>query len=443
MIPIYYKNKVGKNMKNIIIVGGGAGGLELATELGNKLGKSKKANIILVDKNPSHLWKPLLHEIATGALDDNIDDVNYIAQGKRNHFTFRQGALTNIHREAKSIVISEVKDSEGEVIFPERQLSYDILVMAIGSQCNDFGTPGVKDNCIFLDDHIQAKHFRQNILNRLWRFSSGIEVPNSGTIDIAIVGAGATGVELASELFGMTEKLSDYGFDKISPKMLNVTLIEAADRILPALPETLSASIHKKLESYGVKVLTKTMITKADTDGFYPKDSDPIKADIMVWSAGVKAPDFLKDIAGLENSRSNQLVVKSSLQTTRDESIFAIGDCASSPKPEGGFTPPTAQAAHQMAKICAHNIMAYLTQSSMKEFIYKDKGTIISLAHTAQGVVTTTGKSTMILKGVPAYMVYRMLYRMHQAALYGICKTGCLIMANRIMRWVRPKLKMD
>lgn len=430
-------------MKNIIIVGGGAGGLELATELGNKLGKSKKANITLVDKNPSHLWKPLLHEIATGALDDNMDDVNYIAQGKRNHFAFRQGALVNINREEKFIVVADVKNSNGEVIFPESKLSYDILVMAIGSQCNDFGTPGVKDNCIFLDDHIQAKQFRQTILNRLLRFSSGIDEPISGTIDIAIVGGGATGVELASELFSMTEKLSDYGFDKITPKMLNVSLIEAADRILPVLPEELSTSIHQKLESYGVKVLTKTMITKADADGFYPKDGEPIKANIMVWAAGVKAPDFLKDIADLENSRSNQLVVTSSLQTTRDECIFAIGDCASSPKPEGGFTPPTAQAAHQMAKICAHNIMAYLNQAPMKAFKYKDKGTIISLAHTAQGVVSTIGNSTMIIKGAPAYMIYRMLYRMHQAALYGICKTVRLTMANRIMRRIRPTLKMD
>ncbi|WP_392566529.1 NAD(P)/FAD-dependent oxidoreductase [Utexia brackfieldae] len=430
-------------MKNIIIVGGGAGGLELATELGQKLGKSQKAKITLVDRNPSHLWKPLLHEIATGVLDDNIDEVNYLAQGKRNNFSFHQGSLLGIDKENKQITVSEVKNAQGDVIFPEEKLTYDVLVMAIGSQCNDFGTPGVKENCIFLDDHIQAKHFRHNILTRLFRFSSGIDCPQTNTINIAIVGGGATGVELASELFSMADKLSDYGFAKINGKMLNVTLVEATDRILPVLPEKLSASIHQKLEEMGVKVLTKTMVTKADESGFYPKEGDKIAADMMIWAAGVKAPDFLRDIGGLENSRSNQLVVKPTLQTTRDDSIFAIGDCASCAKPEGGFTPPTAQAAHQMAKLAAKNIISYLNDASMGQFKYKDKGTIISLAHTAQGTVSTVGKSSMIVKGAPAHMIYRMLYRMHQSALYGLIKTFRLIMASRVIRSVRPTLKLD
>nr|WP_208293540.1 NAD(P)/FAD-dependent oxidoreductase [Zophobihabitans entericus] len=430
-------------MKKIVIVGGGAGGLELATQLGNKLGKKNRAEVILVDKNPSHLWKPLLHEIATGVLDDQMDEVNYLAHGKRNHFKFKQGALLDIDRENKKIKVAGVKNPAGEEIFPATELSYDVLVMAIGSTSNDFGTPGVKDHCILLDDQVQAKRLRQIMLDTFFKFSASPETTKSDKINIAIVGGGATGIELTSELFTMAEKLKSYGFDKISPKTLNVTLIEAADRIIPVLSEKLSQSIKEQLEEFGAKVLTKTMITKADHDGFYPKEGDVIKADIMIWAAGVKAPDFLKDIAGLETSRSNQLVVKSTLQTTRDDDIFVIGDCASSPKPAGGFTPPTAQAAHQMASICAKNVMAHLNELPLSNFKYKDKGTIISLAHTAQGSVTTVGSSSMIVRGTPAHMIYRMLYRMHQAALYGNIKTGRLMMAGRVYRSVRPTLRLN
>lgn len=430
-------------MKNIVIVGGGAGGIELATQLGQKLGRKQKAHITLVDKNPIHLWKPLLHEIATGVLDDNIDDVSYLAQGKRNSFIFRQGALIDIDRDTKHIIISETRSADGQVVFPQSRISYDLLVIAIGSECNDFGTPGVKDNCIFLDNHIHAKKFRRTMLNHLFRLSSCLAKTKPQKISVAIVGGGATGIELAAELFPMVEKLAEYGFANISSGLLDVTVIEASERILPVLPEQLSASIHRKLEHYGVKIMTKTMITKADTQRLYQQNGETINADIMVWAAGVKAPDFLQNIAGLETTRSNQLIVEPTLQTTKDKMIFAIGDCAACPKPQNGFTPPTAQAAHQMAKLCVYNIVAYLNGKPMHQFKYNDKGTIISLAYTAQGTIKTLGRSSMIVKGPLAHMIYRLLYRMHQAVIYGIIKTCRLIMAGRVFRSVRTTLKLD
>lgn len=118
---------------------------------------------------------------------------------------------------------------------------------------------------------------------------------------------------------------------------LNVTLVEAGERILPALPVRISSAAHQELNKMGVRVLTKTMVTSADADGLNTKDGEKINADLMVWAAGIKAPDFMKDIAGLETNRINQLVVKPTLQTTRDEAIFAIGDCASCAKKEGGL----------------------------------------------------------------------------------------------------------
>ncbi|MDU6390404.1 MAG: FAD-dependent oxidoreductase, partial [Pantoea sp.] len=119
------------SMKKIVIVGGGAGGLEMATQLGHKLGRKKKAEIILVDRNHSHLWKPLLHEVATGSMDEGIDALSYLAHARNHGFQFQLGSLTNINRERKTIELAEMRDDNGEVLVPQREVAYDTLVMAL------------------------------------------------------------------------------------------------------------------------------------------------------------------------------------------------------------------------------------------------------------------------------------------------------------------------
>ncbi|MCX8665175.1 MULTISPECIES: NAD(P)/FAD-dependent oxidoreductase [unclassified Gilliamella] len=416
-------------MQKIIIIGGGAGGLELATDLGDKLGKTDKAQITLIDKNSYHLWKPLLHEVATGVLDEQVDNIYYASQGQQHNFEFIQGTFTDLNRDQKQITIINHLDES-------LAIDYDILVIAIGSTSNDFGTPGVKEHCIFLDDQNAAIRLRETLVNKFTSFCSIIDNDQSTDEDkirIAIVGGGATGVELASELPHMVQAFGACGRNKMCSDLLDVSVIEATDRILPALPEKTAASITKTLEKQGIHVLTKTMITKAESDGFYPKEGDTIKADIMIWTAGVKAPDYLKEIAGLESSRSNQLVVKPTLQTSRDDNIFVIGDCAYAMQDNGHASPPTAQAAHQMAKICYENIINMLDNTPLKSFKYTDNGTIISLHDTAQGVVKIAGKSEMSVKGWFALIIHRMLYRMHQASLLGIFKTIRFARASKFM----------
>ncbi|MGB7997306.1 MAG: FAD-dependent oxidoreductase, partial [Photobacterium halotolerans] len=123
-------------MTRIIVVGGGAGGLELATKLGRTLGRKRKANVTLVDKNSSHLWKPLLHEVATGSLDEGVDALSYRAHAKNHHFDFQLGALKDIDRDRKSITLHPLYDEHDELLIPEREIEYDILILAIGSKCN-------------------------------------------------------------------------------------------------------------------------------------------------------------------------------------------------------------------------------------------------------------------------------------------------------------------
>ena len=303
-------------LKKIVIVGGGAGGLELATQLGKKLGRNKKAKITLVDRNHSHLWKPLLHEVATGSLDEGVDALSYLAHARNHDFQFQLGSVVDINRETKTITLAELHNEKGELLVPERKLPYDTLVMALGSTSNDFNTPGVKENCIFLDNPHQARRFHQEMLDLFLKYSANLGA--NGKVNIAIVGGGATGVELSAELHNAVKQLHSYGYKGLTNEALNVTLVEAGERILPALPPRISGAAHSELTKLGVRVLTKTMVTSADANGLHTKEGEFINADLMVWAAGIKAPDFMKEIGGLETNRINQLVVEPTLQTTRD-----------------------------------------------------------------------------------------------------------------------------
>ncbi|WP_312241001.1 NAD(P)/FAD-dependent oxidoreductase [Pantoea sp.] len=430
------------SMKKIVIVGGGAGGLELATQLGHKLGRKNKAEIILVDRNHSHLWKPLLHEVATGSMDEGIDALSYLAHARNHGFRFQLGSLTNIDREKKSIQLSEVRDAQGEVLVPEREVPYDTLVMALGSASNDFGTPGVKDHCIFLDNPHQARRFHNEMLNLFLKFSAS--EGRLQKVNIAIVGGGATGVELSAELHNAVKQLHSYGYKGLDSDALNVTLVEAGERILPALPPRISAAAHSELTKLGVRVLTQTMVTSADKQGLHTKNGEFIEADLMVWAAGIKAPDFMKGIGGLETNRINQLVVKDTLQTTLDDDIYAIGDCASCALPSGGFVPPRAQSAHQMASRALENILAQMQGKALKAYVYKDHGSLVSLSRfsTVGSLMGNLMRGSMMVEGRIARFVYISLYRMHQIALHGYFKTGLMMVVGSLNRVIRPRLKL-
>ncbi|MBY4837421.1 NAD(P)/FAD-dependent oxidoreductase [Pantoea sp. DY-5] len=430
------------SMEKIVIIGGGAGGLELATQLGHKLGRKKKAEIILVDRNHSHLWKPLLHEVATGSMDEGIDALSYLAHARNHGFQFQLGSLTQISRENKTLELAEIRDAEGALLVPQRELAYDRLVIALGSTSNDFGTPGVKDHCIFLDNPHQARRFHNEMLNLFLRFSAS--EGSLEKVNIAIVGGGATGVELSAELYNAVKQLHSYGYKGLDSSSLNVTLVEAGERILPALPPRISAAAHQELTKLGVRVLTQTMVTSATENGLNTKGGEFIDADLMVWAAGIKAPDFLKEIGGLETNRINQLVVKETLQTTLDDDIYAIGDCASCALPGGGFVPPRAQSAHQMASRALENILAQRKDKPLKAYVYKDHGSLVSLSRfsTVGSLMGNLMRGSMMVEGRIARFVYISLYRMHQIALHGYFKTGLMMLVGSLNRVLRPRLKL-
>ena len=426
---------------HIVIIGGGAGGLELATRLGNKLGRKGKARVTLIDRNHTHIWKPLLHEVATGTLDVEIDQLSYRAHAAAHGFDFQLGNLTGIKREQQQVILAPVLGDDGEEVLASRALQYDYLVLAIGSVSNHFNTPGVAQHCIFLDSPAQANRFHRHLLDAYLKLNSPGHPKD--TLNIAIVGAGATGVELAAELYHAAAELNLYGFDDLRKDRLNISLIEAGPRILPALPERIANSALKELQKLGVKVRTSTKVTAADASGLQLGD-EHLDAELMVWAAGIKAPDFLASFEGLENNRLNQLLVNAKLQTTHDSRIYAIGDCAGFPLPDGKWVPPRAQSAHQMASAVARNILAELNDKPLQDFKYNDHGSLISLSRfgTVGSLMGNLVGGAMMIEGRIARLAYISLYRMHQVALHGWIKMLVISLVARINRIVRPRLKL-
>ncbi|MDH0097388.1 NAD(P)/FAD-dependent oxidoreductase [Ectopseudomonas hydrolytica] len=428
----------------IVIVGGGAGGLELATRLGRKLGKSGAARIILVDANLTHIWKPLLHEVAAGSLNSSEDELNYVAQAKWNHFEFQLGRMSGLDRAGKSITLAATLDDDGQVLMPERRIAYDSLVIAVGSTTNDFGTPGAAEHCIFLDTRAQAERFHRRMLSHYLRAHAN-ESEAGGQIDIAIVGAGATGVELAAELHHAAKQLAAYGLNRIRPEDMRITLIEAGPRVLPALPERIARPVHKTLEKLGVTVLTGAAVSEVTADGLKTADGNFIPASLKVWAAGIRAPGFLKDLDGLESNRINQLQVRPTLQTTLDDDVFAFGDCAACPQPDsdGRNVPPRAQAAHQQASLLAKSLRLKISGQALPEYRYRDYGSLISLSSfSAVGNLMGNLTGSVMLEGWLARVFYVSLYRMHQMALYGTLRTLLLMLSDRIGRSTEPRLKL-
>ncbi|WP_066646499.1 MULTISPECIES: NAD(P)/FAD-dependent oxidoreductase [Sphingomonas] len=429
----------------IVVVGGGAGGLELVRRLGSRYGR-KRHDIILIDRNLTHIWKPLLHEVAAGSLDANLDEVGYGGHAVRWGYRFFNGSIESIDRAARTITTAPMIDDNGAEIIGRHTIRYDYLVLAIGGISNDFGVPGVREHAMFLEDRPQADRFRQKLLNACLRTNHAHQTGNpDARVRVSIVGGGATGVELAAELYNAAKALRHYGLEVFDETKLEVSLLEAGPRILPALDEPLAETAKRELENLGVRVLDKTQVTRVGPGEVHTGDGQVIAADLIVWAAGVKGAEELKTMSDLELNRGNQIVVRPTLQSVTDDRIYALGDCASCLLPgRDRPIPPRAQSAHQMASLVFANLVRAQAGQPLKDFVYQDHGSLVSLSRfsTVGSLMGNLVGGRMFVEGWIARMVYMSLYRMHLIAIHGWWRGTALIVIGHVNQIVRPKLKL-
>lgn len=430
----------------VVIVGGGVAGMEIATVLGRHWRRRKKLrgqaqSITLIDCDSAHVWKPMLHTIAAGTRDISQQQTPYVAQARESDFTFRPGALHSLDREAHEVQLAPLHSPDGRLAVPERRIGYDTLIVAVGSQANDFGTPGVAEHCRMIDSRRQAMAFNDEIRLRL------VQCMTQDTeLSIAIVGGGATGVELAAELVQLTNTATVYEGHDLAER-ISITLIEAGPRLLASFPEDISAATKSRLEELGIHVLTNAQVDSAQADAYILDDGSRIESTLKVWAAGVKAPDFLAGFAGLETTRGNQLVISPSLCTTRDPHILAIGDCASLTLPDAEHPlPPTAQVAHQQAQhLIKHLPDSIRHDAPMPNFAYRDFGSLVSLAdYDAFGSLGRYGLfKGATFRGNLAQYSHILLYRNHQTRLHGFWRGGLLWLIDWLNARVRAPIRLD
>jgi NADH:ubiquinone reductase (H+-translocating) len=433
-------------LHRIVVVGGGAAGLELVTHLGDRLGRRAQASVALVECARTHLWKPLLHSVAAGSIDPGEYEVNYLAQAHWHGFRYFLGEMIGLDRTAREVHLAATFDDEGRQIAPPRSVAYDTLVIAIGSVTNDFGTPGVAQHAVPLETPAQAERFNRRLVNACLRAQTQASPVRPGQLHVAVIGAGATGTELAAELYRTAREVVAYGLDRIDPQRdIRIVLIEAADRILPGLPERISKATQRLLEQMGVEVRSGARVMEVTAEGLTLSDGAFIPSELVVWAAGVKAPDVLGQLDGLEVNRINQLVVEPTLQTTRDPAIFAIGDCADCPRPGMPTSvPPRAQAAHQQAGHMVRQIEHRLRGEPLRPYEYRDFGSLVSL-----GRWTTVGSLMgflfgrgIFVEGLFAQLMYRSLRLLHERALNGTPRAVLGLLGRVLAHRTGPQVKL-
>jgi len=433
-------------MQRIVIVGGGAGGLELAVRLGNTLGKRQKARITLIDAVRTHVWKPLLHQVAAGTLDSHADELEYFGLARKHHFEFRLGRMDGLSRTPREVLLAASVDEEGEEVLPRQTVGYDQLVLSLGSQTNDFGTPGAREHCVMLDTRVAAERFHRLLINSCLRAQAQRKAAGEGRFTVTIIGGGATGVELSAELHMTTKILSGYGLQNFHPeKDLKIVIVDASSRLLKALPERLSTAVALELRKLDIEIHTNEKVVEISKEGVKMASGTFIPSGIVVWAAGIKAPDFLKDIDGLETNHINQLLVNRTLQTTRDPAIFAMGDCAACPQGEGKpLVPPRAQSAHQQASMLAKTFVKLLQGKPLPEFTYKDYGSLVSLGDysTIGSLMGAIASGSVFIEGYVAKWMYWWLHKNHQIAVNGAFHTWLTTWAETINWAKNPRIKL-
>ena len=429
-----------------VIVGGGAGGLELACKLGRKLGPRR---VTLVDNRLYHIWKPSLHEVAAGTLDIHQEGLSYQMLAHDNGFTFVYGAMTALDSSAQRVIVGAVNDAAGVEVLPPRELDYKGLVLAVGSTSNYFGVPGARENTISLNATEDAERFRLTLLRLMARVEQEMhDAPNASHpgIDIVIIGGGATGVELAAELREASGVYMSYGFRKMDAQRdVRITLLEGAERILAPLPDRVSGAALRLLSERAIKVVTGCRVTKIDADRIEDAQGNVYRSNLCVWAAGIRAPEFLSTL-GLPTNRGGQIDVDVQLAVKGVANVYALGDCAACIDGNGKAVPPRAQAAHQQAD---HLLKRFVAEAAGKKapeapYRYRDYGSLVSIGH-----ATTVGNLMGSLKGLSWFVegfvartMYKSLHLMHHQAVLGSLRTGVLAVARYLIRRSTPLVKL-
>lgn len=423
----------------LVVVGGGVGGLDIATRLARRRLSDRAIEVTLIDRETAYVWKPMLHTIAAGTSDAGTQETVFAAQARHRGFRYELGEAMAVCRRARHVVIGPLC-VDGDVIVPERIVGYDTLVLSVGSRANDFGTPGVAEHCLTIDCRSDARRFNDRLRIELVR-----SVAQGRPLTVAVVGGGATGVELAAELIAAAAIAETYGVPDAASH-LRVALIEAGPRLLAPFPDEVASAARAKLEALGVDIRTDARVASVEAGRLNLRDATSVEAGLIVWAAGVMTPPLMATFDDLERTKNGRLVVGPTLCVADDPSIFALGDCASPRLPgRDAPVPTTAQAASQQARYLSRHLPALIEGHAVPPATYQDFGALVSLGgYDAYGTLARFGLfGGGFIRGRVAQFGHAMLYRGYQTRLHGPLRGSLLWLTETLTHRVRAKARLN
>ncbi|BFH59991.1 MULTISPECIES: NAD(P)/FAD-dependent oxidoreductase [Paenibacillus] len=388
--------------KHIVILGAGYGGLLSALTLRKYMDK-EQARVTVVNQFSTHQIITELHRLAAGSVAEKA-----VTMPLGKLFKGKDIDLKIAKVESFSVEDKEVKLSDGS------KLTYDALVVGLGSITAYFGIPGLDKYSMVLKSADDAKRIHSHIEERIKAYA---QTKDEADATILIGGGGLTGVELVGEIADVLPNLTKkYG---VNPAEIKLLLVEAGPKILPVLPDHLIERATTSLENRGVKFLTGLPVTNVENNVVELKDGQKIVTNTFVWTGGVQGNPLVGE-SGLEVNRG-RATVNEFLQSTSHQDVFVAGDSAVVFDPTGRPYPPTAQIAWQMGELIGYNLYAYLNDKAFETFAPVNSGTLASLGR--KDAVATIGENNISLKGMPASLMKEasnIRYLSHIKALFAL-----------------------
>ena len=386
--------------KRVVIVGGGFGGLKLANKLRNS-----DFQVVLVDRNNYHQFPPLIYQIASAGIEPSSISFPFrkIFQ-KRSNFFFRMAEVRSVFPEQNIL-----QTSIGKV-------RYDYLVLAAGTTTNFFGNKNVEENAIPMKNVSEAMGLRNALLENFERaLTCASETERQELLNVVIVGGGATGVEVAGALSEMKNHVLPKDYPDMPSSLMNIYLIEAGTRVLPAMSEQTSQHVLTYLRKMGVNVLLNKMVTDYDHHRVILKDGSQIATRTFIWVSGVAA-EKITNLDGEHLGRGARIIVDEYNRVKGFDNIFSIGDQCIMPEGDPNYPgghPQLAQVAIQQGKLLARNLKAQEKGKSLKPFRYRNLGAMATVGRNR----AVAEFSTMKMAGFWAWIMWLVV---HLRSILGI-----------------------
>lgn len=408
--------------KRIVVLGGGSGGLELASQLAGQKGM----RVTLVDRDAAHVWKPRLHELATGTTATSLAEMSFYLLGQQRGFRFEQGTVEGLDRAGQTVTLGAMLGDDGRERAAPRQISYDVCVVALGGATPDFGTEGVAANAIRLDEKQDAERFRDRFIACMTQARA------SGTpAEIVIVGTGPTGIGLAAHLRDAEGGFVDPDAGGPASKLLDITLLEAAPELLPGAADDLRRQVTEHLRGLDVKLVVDAEIAEILAGEIVSKKGERWQSDLTVWATGNVGHPALKEICDLPLDDRGRIEVDAFLRCDGETNVYALGDAASF-TPHDGKKPlaPTAQAAGQQAAYLARSLRRTFSGRTVEPFAFNYRGRLLSLGNAGAVGKLGEGEDDFLFAGQLAGAAYQALERQHQLRVLGPLRGGIAILAD-------------